>query len=42
MVADVSGRAAIVKAYKLARGSAGKNIEAALPALGALLQKYAG
>jgi hypothetical protein len=41
-MADVSGRAAIVKAYKLVRGSAGKNIEAALPALGALLQKYAG
>jgi hypothetical protein len=40
-MAEVSGRAAIVKAYKLVRGSAGKNIEAALPALGALLQKYA-
>jgi uncharacterized protein DUF6918 len=41
-MADVSGRAAIVKAYKLVRGGAGKNIEAALPALGALVQKYAG
>ena len=41
-MADVSGRAAIVKAYKLVRGGAGKNIEAALPALGALLQGYAG
>ena len=41
-MADVSGRVAIVKAYKMVRGSAGKNIEAALPALGALLQKYAG
>ena len=40
-MADVSGRAAIVKAYKLVRGSAGRNIEAALPALGALLQTYA-
>ena len=39
---DLSGRVAIVKAYKLVRGSAGKNIEAALPALGALVQKYAG
>ena len=41
-MADVSGRAAIVKAYKMVRGGAGKNIEAALPALGALVQKYAG
>ena len=40
-MADVSGRAAIVKAYKMVRGSAGRNIEAALPALGALLQTYA-
>jgi hypothetical protein len=40
-MADVSGRAAIVKAYKMVRGSAGRNIEAALPALGALLQAYA-
>jgi hypothetical protein len=39
-MADVSGRVAIVKAYKLVRGSAGRNIEAALPALGALLQRY--
>lgn len=36
-----SGRAAVVKAYQLVRGSASKNIEAALPALGALMQKYA-
>jgi hypothetical protein len=35
-----SGRAAVVKAYQLVRGSAGKNIDAALPALGALVQKY--
>ena len=37
-----SGRVAVVKAYGLVRGSAGKNIEPALPALGALVQKYAG
>ena len=36
-----SGRAAIVKAYQMVRGSASKNIEAALPALGAMVQKYA-
>jgi hypothetical protein len=41
-MAEVSGRAAIVKAYRTVRGSAGRNIEAALPALGALLQSYAG
>jgi hypothetical protein len=41
-MADVSGRAAIVKAYKMVRAGAGRNIEAALPALGALLQQYAG
>ena len=39
--AEVSGRATIVKAYKMVRGSAGKNIEAALPNLGAMIQKYA-
>jgi hypothetical protein len=36
-----SGRAAVVKAYQLVRGGAGKNIETALPALGALVQRYA-
>ena len=41
-MAEVSGRMAIVKAYKMVRGSAGNNIEAALPAVGALVQKYAG
>ena len=41
-MASNSGRAAVVKAYQLVRGGAGKNIEAALPALGALVQKYAG
>jgi Family of unknown function (DUF6918) len=40
-MAAKSGRATIVKAYHMVRGSAGKNIEAALPALGALVQKYA-
>ncbi len=41
-MASNSGRAAVVKAYQLVRGGAGKNIEAALPALGTLVQKYAG
>ena len=36
-----SGRGTIVKAYQMVRGSASKNIETALPALGALVQKYA-
>lgn len=36
-----SGRAAVVKAYQLVRGGASKNIEAALPALGSMVQKYA-
>ena len=40
-MAAQSGRAAVVKAYQLVRGGASKNIEAALPALGALVQKYA-
>jgi hypothetical protein len=40
-MAQLSGRAAVVKAYQLVRGGAGKNIEAALPALGAMVQKYA-
>ena len=40
-MASASGRAAVVKAYQLVRGGAGKNITAALPALGALVQKYA-
>jgi hypothetical protein len=37
-----SGRAAIVKAYNTVRGSAAKHVKAALPALGALVQKYMG
>jgi hypothetical protein len=36
-----SSRATIVKAYKTVRGSAAKHVKAALPALGALVQKYA-
>lgn len=40
-MAQRSGRAAVVKAYQLVRGGAGKNIEAALPGLGAVVQKYA-
>jgi hypothetical protein len=40
-MAESSGRATIVKAYKMVRGGAGKNIEAALPNLGTLVQKYA-
>ena len=40
-MAQKSNRGAVVKAYQMVRGSAGKNIEAALPALGALVQKYA-
>jgi hypothetical protein len=35
-----SSRATIVKAYKTVRGSAVKHVKAALPALGALIQKY--
>jgi hypothetical protein len=37
-----SGRPVIVKAYKSVRGGAAKNVQAALPDLGALIQKYAG
>jgi hypothetical protein len=40
--AQGSGRATIVKAYKAVRGSAAKNVTAALPAVGALVEKYAG
>ena len=40
-MAGASERATIVKAYKAVRGGAGKNIEAALPNLGAMVQKYA-
>lgn len=40
-MASRSGRAAIVKAYGAVRGGAGKHIEAALPNLGVMIQKYA-
>ena len=40
--AEASNRPVIVKAYKSVRGSAAKNVQAALPDLGALIQKYAG
>src|SRR5882724_12138740 len=40
--AAASSRGAIVKAYKTIRGSAAKNVQTALPDLGALVQKYAG
>jgi hypothetical protein len=40
-MAENSGRGTVVKAYKMVRGSASKNIETALPALGAMVQKYA-
>jgi hypothetical protein len=36
-----SERAAVVKAYKAVRGQAGKHIQAALPNVGALVEKYA-
>jgi hypothetical protein len=36
-----SGRPTIIKAYKTVRGSAAKHVEAALPRVGALVQKYA-
>jgi hypothetical protein len=41
-MAEASNRATVVKAYKSVRGGAAKHIEAALPNLGALVQKYAG
>jgi hypothetical protein len=40
--AEVSTRPTILKAYRAVRGGAPKHIIAALPALGALVQKYAG
>ncbi len=36
-----SSRPTIVKAYNTVRGSASKHVKAALPAVGALVQKYA-
>ena len=38
---DNSNRPTIVKAYNTIRGRAGKQVKAALPALGLLIQKYA-
>jgi len=40
--AEGSNRPIIVKAYKSVRGGASKNVQAALPDMGALVQKYAG
>ena len=40
-MAKESERAAVVKAYSTVRGGAGKHIQAALPNLGALVEKHA-
>ena len=40
--AKISGRPVIIRAYGTVRGGAGKHIIAALPAVGALVEKYAG
>jgi len=40
-MAKDSERAAVVKAYGTVRGGASKHIQAALPNLGALVEKYA-
>jgi hypothetical protein len=40
--AAASDRPTIIKAYKAVRGGASKHVTAALPAVGALVQKYAG
>jgi hypothetical protein len=40
-MARESGRATVVKAYGAVRNGAGKHIQAALPNLGAMVQKYA-
>jgi hypothetical protein len=40
--AEHSTRPTIQKAYRAVRGSASKHVTAALPALGAMVQKYAG
>lgn len=40
-MAKESERAAVVKAYSTVRGGASKHIQAALPNLGALVEKYA-
>jgi hypothetical protein len=41
-MAAASNKVTVVKAYKTVRGGASKHIEAALPNLGALVQRYAG
>ena len=41
-LAESSSRGSVVKAYKTVRGGASKNIEAALPNLGDLVQRYMG
>ena len=40
--AAASDRPTIIKAYRSVRGGAAKHVAAALPAVGALVQKYAG
>ena len=40
--AQTSERPTILKAYRTVRGGAAKHVAAALPAVGALVQKYAG
>jgi hypothetical protein len=40
-IAATSRRPAIVKAYRAVRGSAAKNVEAALPRVGELVMRYA-
>jgi hypothetical protein len=40
--AAASDRPTIIKAYRSVRGSAAKHVTAALPAVGALVQRYAG
>ena len=40
--AQTSQRPTILKAYRTVRGGAAKHVAAALPAVGALVQKYAG
>ena len=39
--AAASGRPTIIKAYRTVRGGASKHVEAALPRVGVLVQKYA-
>ena len=40
--AAASRRATIIRAYRTVRGGAAKHVEAALPQVGTLVQKYAG